>query len=263
MYLAYTQFAVSEDSSDGSVTELTSEHMPMDGDETQANPKPNEDMESSIDQKNEPDEEKRASGSDGRKIVEEQNNKLSPVTPVKKETRRIPKDTEEKTEETNPLSKEESNEKDLDNSKDPLSEQPKERASDTEETKIRYKWAEFPVMTQFIEAEFTEDISSNRAELGQEVFLRCLNEIKVSDILIIEKGARVRGKVNDVKASYGNSRATLSIEIDAVENVSGDWMAIQYPSYSNKKKKEIIFTKGTKLTKLKLKSATARIQIPL
>lgn len=158
-------------------------------------------------------------------------------------------------------------EKPVDIKEDKLGEDiPEPQAKETknnlsEEVKMRSINLEVPV--QFLEAEITQDISSNRVQKDDVLFLHNLTEIKVGQHIVVWKGARVRTRVNDAKASYDGGRAALALQFEAVETVSGTWIELQYPEYANKKKGEVIFKKGTKIPKLKTKTSNVQIQIPI
>jgi hypothetical protein len=137
-----------------------------------------------------------------------------------------------------------------------------QKTTDPKETEEKPAAIGLTIPSQYITAEIMEDISSDKVKAGSTVYLKCLDEIKMGPHIVVRKGARVRALIDDARPSYNGGRALLSLKLEAVETTDGQWLELQYPLYSDKKKREIIFRKGSKIPKLKLKSTSINFQIP-
>lgn len=114
---------------------------------------------------------------------------------------------------------------------------------------------------QEITGVFTSDISSNTAQQGQPFYLVSQTAVNVDRHIIIEKGARIKAVVKDAISSTKKAKAFLAIQIIAIETVDGQWIPLQYPTYSDRAGQEIIFKKGLTLRKLRLRQNTLNIEI--
>ena len=130
-----------------------------------------------------------------------------------------------------------------------------------EETSPYYEVISIDVPSQNIDGIFNNDISSDKAKEGDVFYLRCLSSVFVGKNLVIGEGARIRARVSTAKSSLTNSKASLGVIFEAVESTNGYWLTLQYPEYMDKRKREIIFKKGTKVPKLRLKSTSTKIKI--
>ncbi len=127
-----------------------------------------------------------------------------------------------------------------------------------EESSIKTKkWVS--IESQNIEVEFAEDISSNTIQKGNIIYLINRTEIKSESEIVIKKGASIKAIVNDAKSSINGSLGVLSISIQSVKAINGEWLPLQYPTYSKKERKEIIFKKGQLIPKVKLNSFNIQI----
>ena len=140
---------------------------------------------------------------------------------------------------------------------------PEQPVNEVKEKETRFQTVELDVPVQYIDAVFTSNLSSNTLKKDQIIFIQSASEIKVGAYTVARNGARVKTLVKDSKASYDGSRGLLSLEFIAVETEDGQWLNIQYPVYSNKKKGEVIFKKGTKIPKLKTERSQIKFQIPI
>jgi serine/threonine-protein kinase len=113
---------------------------------------------------------------------------------------------------------------------------------------------------QFITAAFTSQISSDRHQKNDIVYLQNQNPVRVDGHLIIDAGARIKAVVRESYSLGERARASLAIEFVAVESIDGTWLDLQYPLYSNKGKDEVVFMKGSVIQKLKLKNQSMQLQ---
>ncbi|HOY13724.1 MAG TPA: hypothetical protein PLY70_11310, partial [Saprospiraceae bacterium] len=110
----------------------------------------------------------------------------------------------------------------------------------------------YTVPTQYIQAKFPEDISSNVASKGQVVYLENIKAISSDSKVIIPQGGKIKCIVKDAVASQNGSVGLLSLQIESILAVNNEWMPLQFPVYSLKKREEIVFKKGQTIDKIKL-----------
>ncbi len=113
---------------------------------------------------------------------------------------------------------------------------------------------EYNVPFQYIEVKFTEDLSSNHLSKGQTVYIENVNPILYGSKIIIPKSAQVKCLIKDAISSNNGSVGLLSLQIESVKAVNNEWIPLQYPVYSLKKRAEIVFKKGQTISKVKLPS---------
>jgi len=123
------------------------------------------------------------------------------------------------------------------------------------------RWVDVDVPLQYIGAELTADLSSDTAKEGMIVSLKSLDPVLAGNMTVADKGALIKARVAAAKPSFSNRRAELALEILEIKSNGGSWLELQFPLYADKKKEEIIFGKGTKLSKLKVKPTTTKINI--
>jgi hypothetical protein len=127
-----------------------------------------------------------------------------------------------------------------------------------EESVIRYKNIQIP--SSVVSCTLRESVSSNRTQKGDEIYFYLDQAFTYDDNLILEKGAPVKARITNVRASQGGSRAALAFQIESVKAINGSWLTLSYPEYSDKKRGEIIFPKGLKLSKLKIKAQSITLE---
>lgn len=110
----------------------------------------------------------------------------------------------------------------------------------------------YSIPTQYIQAKFPQDISSNEVSKGQVVYLENIKAISSDSKLIIPQGGKIKCIVKDAVASQNGSVGLLSLQIQSILAVNNEWMPLQFPVYSMKKREEIVFKKGQTIDKIKL-----------
>lgn len=110
------------------------------------------------------------------------------------------------------------------------------------------------VVSQNIEVEFIENASSNVLQKGQNIYLQTKHGVSANGMQVIKPKAQVKATVMSATPSDGTNSGQLGIEIISVIGEDNKWHALSYPEYSLKKRGEVIFSKGTSITKIKLLS---------
>lgn len=106
----------------------------------------------------------------------------------------------------------------------------------------------------FLSAAFAQTVSSEKNYEGQQIYLNTTSDIFQGDHLIIPRGAKVKAMVKKVRKAQGKKRAFLSIDLQSVQAINGQWLTISYPEYSNLSKNLVEFKRGSQLNRIKLKS---------
>ncbi len=112
-----------------------------------------------------------------------------------------------------------------------------------------------------ITVRFTHDISSNMVEEGELVYLTAEKPIWSGKHMVTEQNARVRAKIIDAKASQQGGRGSLGIRIEAIETLDGQWLELNYHDILEKRRGEIVFSKGSVLENVKLEPITINLKI--
>ncbi len=100
---------------------------------------------------------------------------------------------------------------------------------------------------------FNETVTSDEVNRsGGTVWLRTLAPVVVDGTTVIEAGARVRGRVADVRSSASGSRAYLAVQFEAVEAVNGQWVSIRFPEYSNKANDRVTFERNRRVNDIRV-----------
>lgn len=74
---------------------------------------------------------------------------------------------------------------------------------------------------------FPDGVSGDKANPGQSISARVLRDVKVEDVTVIAAGARVTAQVVDAKKASGWGQAgTISIRVDSVEAVDGQYIPL-------------------------------------
>lgn len=116
------------------------------------------------------------------------------------------------------------------------------------------------VPVSYIFVRFSQDISSNHVEKGDLVYLSADKPVWSEDRMITNRNARVRARVIDAKASHQGSRGSLGIRLEAIESIDGQWLDLNYHDILEKRRDEIVFTRGTVLENVKLESTTINLK---
>jgi hypothetical protein len=120
-------------------------------------------------------------------------------------------------------------------------------------------YVEINIPDQLIEGIFTKDISSDKVKKGDVFYIESTMPIVSNGVEVIRKGARIKGVVSKSKSSKSGPRASLGVVFESIESVSGEWVDLQYPELSDIKRGEVIFKKGLKISKLRIKDSTIKI----
>ena len=118
------------------------------------------------------------------------------------------------------------------------------------------------ISKQFITVVFPNTLSSEINQKGQTVYLTNQTAVHNNGKTVIPSGSRIRAYVKEARSIQVNSKASLSIQIEAVEAIDGTWIALKYPEYSNRSDEPIIFQKGTTLNRVMLKNQIVTLNIP-
>ena len=129
-----------------------------------------------------------------------------------------------------------------------------------EEVKVPTSEKTTPARTRSVELRgesfpvaFNETITSDEVNRsGGTVWLRTLAPVVVDGTTVIEAGARVRGRVADVRSSSNASRAYLAVQFEAVEAVNGQWVSIRFPEYSNKANDRVTFERNRRVNDVRV-----------
>jgi hypothetical protein len=74
---------------------------------------------------------------------------------------------------------------------------------------------------------FPDGVSGDKANAGQSLSARVLRDVKVEDVTVIATGARVTAQVVDAKKASGwGQPGTISIRVDSVEAVDGQYIPL-------------------------------------
>lgn len=174
-----------------------------------------------------------------------------------KEKASLPTNRNQGTQEESDLSTRITEEESTANLADGDGEEVLEEALDQEAAKESY--VEIRIPNQLIEGIFTKDVSSNQVEKGDVFYIKTTMAIVSDGVEVVRKGARIKTTVSKSKSSRGGARASLGVIFESVESVSGEWIALQYPELSDIKRGEVIFEKGLKISKLRLKESTIKM----
>lgn len=111
------------------------------------------------------------------------------------------------------------------------------------------------VPRQMIRVELATTLSSNRNRVGDEVRLTTMDDVRVGTYQVIRRGALVRGEVTRAESSLNQVRGELAFRIREVQTEDGQWLELAYPEYSDSRRGEVVFPKGTELANIVLKEA--------
>ncbi len=108
----------------------------------------------------------------------------------------------------------------------------------------------------FVSAQFSESVSTNSHRAGDTFYLITTGAVYADGYKIIDAGARVRGRVQNVTSGDGTrrGRAFLAVTFDEVQAVDGSWLPITYPEYSDRGGEVVTFARGTTLNRLRVAS---------
>ena len=111
---------------------------------------------------------------------------------------------------------------------------------------------------QTIKIRFGSAISSSEAHEGQTIYLQAGQQIYVDGQILVNHGAPVKGRISKLKRK-NNGKVHFGIQILAVQSVHSDWLALDYPEYSDIKRGDVVFPASILLSKVKLKSQQTQI----
>ncbi len=169
------------------------------------------------------------------KSKEETPKKQKPLAPVGRVQN--PPQTEEK----EPISQEEEKEDPTD-----AEEKKTETKPTTRTISVELRNESFPVV-------FTETITSSQvSRSGSTIWLRTGAPVVVNGSTVIESGARVRGRITEVRAATNSQRAYLAVQFEAVEAVNGQWISIRFPEYSDKDSKQVVFESNRRVNDVRV-----------
>jgi eukaryotic-like serine/threonine-protein kinase len=144
----------------------------------------------------------------------------------------------------------------------PKESSPREEESKTNEVKEEDKPVETKPAPRTVAVElrnesfpivFTETITSDQVSRnGSTFWLRTGAPVVVNGNTIIESGARVRGRITEVRASSESQRAYLAVQFEAVEAVNGQWISIRFPEYSSKDSKQVVFERNRRVNNVRV-----------
>ncbi|HRV85537.1 MAG TPA: protein kinase [Saprospiraceae bacterium] len=140
-------------------------------------------------------------------------------------------------------------------------EQPVKEIAESQPPVKKYRSITVQIPSMEISGTFAKSISSDNSQKNQSFYLINQTPVYADGLLIIAPGARIQGIIKDAKSSRDRAKAFLAVQFNQVETVDGQWIPIQYPTYSNNGYEEIIFHEGTVVQKLKIKSRTAQLKI--
>lgn len=106
----------------------------------------------------------------------------------------------------------------------------------------------------FLSASLSERLTSENTREGQIVYLNTTSPVYQGEYLVIPRGAKIKAIIKKVRRSDGRKKAFLAFELQAVQTVDGQWLTVSYPEYSNLSRTKVIFNKGLRLNRIKLKS---------
>lgn len=105
------------------------------------------------------------------------------------------------------------------------------------------------------------DISSNKVETGDIVYLTMKEPFQVEGQIIAKANSRVRVMVFDAKASHQGGRGALGIRLEALETVDDQWLDLSYHDIIERRRDEIVFREGTVLKDVGIKPTTIMLKI--
>ncbi len=108
---------------------------------------------------------------------------------------------------------------------------------------------------QMIRVVLATTISSDRSRTGDEVQLTSLDEVQVGPHQVIRPGAMIRAEVTRAESSLNKVKGALAFRIKDVQTTDGQWLDLSYPEYSDSRRGEVVFPKGTELANVVLKEA--------
>ncbi|MCF8239655.1 MAG: toll/interleukin-1 receptor domain-containing protein [Saprospiraceae bacterium] len=108
---------------------------------------------------------------------------------------------------------------------------------------------------QMIRVVLSNTLSSERNREGDEVELTCLDEVKIGPYSVIRPGAAIRGEVTKATSALTRVKGELAFRIKDVRTEDGQWLELSYPEYSDSRRGEVTFPKGTELANIVLKEA--------
>jgi len=105
---------------------------------------------------------------------------------------------------------------------------------------------------QFLPIVFGKVVNSKNHNEGDMLEFKSAKSISIGSNVVIENGAPVRAKVSRKKVK-NNGKVIFGIQILSVQAVNGDWIALNYPEYSDIQKGAVIIPATTRIGKVKLK----------
>jgi len=88
-----------------------------------------------------------------------------------------------------------------------------------------------------IRVRLESNLSSETAELGQQVDFAVTQEVRIGDAVVIANGARATGNITLVEARRRFARGgKLDFSIDRVQTVDGNWLDVRYTTQKNRGK---------------------------
>lgn len=204
----------------------------------------------------------------------ESKEKSSSSSPKKSETRTKPKQQEQKSSST---VRKKTSPKEAPKQAEKVAEinRPKEKTQDPAPVKVEEETSAKPIENKpaqrrtvsksgkamkvripdmYLSASFAETVSTETHSPGQTIYLQTSSPIYQGDHLIVERGAKLRAKITRLRPVQGKKKAFLAIQLQAVQAANNQWLAVSYPEYSDLSREAVIFQKGQKLNKIKLKS---------
>lgn len=145
------------------------------------------------------------------------------------------------------------------NDGDPIAKAENPHGEEKEETVPRTRTLFVPESK--VAVQLLQDISSNSAVEGEEVYLSVVEPVEVDAISIAEGNARVKARVIDAKASQQGSRASLGIRLEGLELTDGQWLNLQYHDILERRRGEIVFKAGTVLENVIIKPANITLKV--
>lgn len=118
-----------------------------------------------------------------------------------------------------------------------------------------------PVNNQFVEGIFDETISTLTHREGDTFYLISSADVYADGYKVIEAGAKIRGRVQQVKDRGRTRRATLAVTFQEVQAIDGTWLKISYPEYSDQSRGRVTFSKGRKVDRLRIDSGVVNLEL--
>ncbi|NBC28261.1 MAG: protein kinase [Bacteroidetes bacterium] len=117
------------------------------------------------------------------------------------------------------------------------------------------------VNNQFVEGIFDETISTLTHREGDTFYLITSADVYADGYKVIEAGAKIRGRIQQVKDRGRTRRATLAVTFEEVQAVDGSWLNISYPEYSDQSRGRVTFSKGRKVGRLRIDSGVVNLEL--